>query len=101
MTDHGKSDVSKLVWLPYPNPVFAGPDVAIADAPFSHRYQVQRDPWATSFIAFLAPRLPITSSTLWWESKGHETLEVAKAAAQADFERRIFACITARTGAAP
>jgi hypothetical protein len=85
--------VKPLVWGPYDNPVFAGPDVAIADVEFSHRYQVQRDPRAATYIAFLHPRLPITSSTLWWESKGHADLEAAKAAAQADYEARILAAL--------
>ena len=85
--------VMALVWGPYPNPKFAGPDVAVADAPFSHEYQVQRDPWAPTFIAFLHPALPIIDSTMWWESKGHPTLESAKAAAQADYEARILAAL--------
>jgi len=85
--------VKPLVWRPYPNPALAGPDVSIADAEFSQRYQVQRDLWAASFMAYLHPTLPITSGTLWWESKGYPTIEAAKAAAQADYEVRILAAI--------
>jgi len=85
--------VKPLVWRPYPNPAFAGPDVSIADAEFSQRYQVQRDPWAASFMVYLHPTLPITSGTLWWESKGYPTLEAAKAAAQTDYEVRILAAL--------
>jgi len=85
--------VKPLEWGPYPNPKFAGPDVAVADATFSHEYQVQRDPWEPTYIAFLHPALPIIDSTLWWESKGHPTLEAAKAAAQADYEARILAAL--------
>lgn len=85
--------VKPLVWGSYPNSSFASPDVAVADAPFSHRYQVQRDSWAQGYIAFLHPTLPSTSSTLWWESKGHANIEAAKAAAQADYERRILAAL--------
>ena len=89
----GTVKVKPLVLKEYPNPAFAGPDVAVADAPFSHRYQVQRDPWAHGYMAFLHPSLPITSSTLWWESKGHPTIEASKAAAQADYEARIMASL--------
>lgn len=44
---------------------------------------------------------------VWLELDGIEiggrfhSIDAAKAAAQADFERRILDCITARTGAAP
>lgn len=85
--------VKPLEWGPYPNREFDNPDVAVADAPFNHRYHVQMDPWAHTYIACLHPRLPIIDSTLWWEGKGHETLEAAKAAAQADYERRILSAI--------
>lgn len=82
-------EVMKLEWGPYPIPEFAGTDVAVAKTIMNHQYQVQRDPWAPTYVAYLHPILPITDSTLWWESKGHSTIEEAKAAAQADFERRI------------
>lgn len=93
------ASVKPLSWHPYPNEHFAGPNVAVADAIFSHRYQVQRDPWALTYMAFLHPTLPITSSTLWWESKGHKDLEAAKAAAQADYTARILSAITTTTAA--
>ena len=85
--------VKPLVWGDYPNRAFANPDVAVAEASFSHRYQAQRDPWANSFMAYLHPTAPIASSTLWWESKGHATIESAKAAAQADYKARILSAI--------
>ena len=85
--------VKPLEWQPHPYSLSTMEECAIADAPFKHRYQIQRDPRASSFMAFLHPRLPITDSTLWWESKGHDTLEAAKAAAQADYEARILAAI--------
>ena len=69
--------------------IHGGHDLAVAVAGFSHRYQVQRDPWGPGFVAYLHPVLPITDSTLWWQSKSHDTLEAAKAAAQADYEARI------------
>jgi hypothetical protein len=78
--------VKPLEWGPYPNPVFNDPaNVAVANIEFKHVYQVQRDPWGPGYIAYLAPK----HGTLWWESKGHETLDAAKAAAQADYEQRI------------
>ena len=89
----GAATVKPLVWGDYPNRAFANPDVYVAEAPFSHKYQAQRDPWANSFMAYLHPTAPIASSTLWWESKGHATIEDAQAAAQADYEARIMAAI--------
>jgi hypothetical protein len=85
--------VKPLEWGPYPNPVFAGPDVAVAsfDVFGGHHYQVQRDPNAEGYIAYLAPDF----GTLFWESKGHSDIEAAKAAAQADYEQRIRSAITA------
>jgi len=85
--------VKPLVWEPYPNPALAGPDVAIAKVPavVPYYYQAQRDPWAHSFIAYAAPQLG--SET--WLSSGHETIESAKAAAQADYEARILSAIEA------
>ena len=79
--------VRELEWGPYPNPVFACDDVAVADitAFGGHKYQVQRDPNAAGYIAFLAPQF----GSLFWESKGHATLDAAKAAAQRDYETRI------------
>ena len=85
--------VKPLVWGDYPNRAFASPYVAVAEAPFSHRYQVQRDPWANSFMAYLHPTAPIACSTLWWESKGHATIEDAKTAAQDDYEARIMSAV--------
>ena len=94
--------VTPLVWMPYNNPAFAGPDIAIANAPYHHRYQVQRDPWAYTFTAFLHPIPPITDSTLWWESKGHTDLEAAKAAAIADHIAQVMSHVElARHGPPP
>lgn len=79
--------IKPLEWGDYPNPHFAGPDVTVAnfDTFGSMKYQAQRDPWALSYVTFLAPQ----HGTLFWESKGHQTIEEAKLAAQADYERRI------------
>lgn len=87
--------VKPLEWKPHPFSQSTIDECAIADAPFSHRYQIQRDPWAPTFLAMLFPRIPISDSTLWWESKGHGDLEDAKAAAQADYEARILAALGA------
>lgn len=83
--------VKPLEWGPYHNPVFAGPDIAVAS--FSvfglQLYQAQRDPQGTGFIVFLAPKY----GTEFWSSKGHADLDEAKAAAQADFDRRIISAL--------
>lgn len=82
--------VKPLEWGPYPNPVFNDPEnVAVALVGFKHLYQVQRDPWGPGYIAYLAPEF----GTLWWESKGHLSLDAAKVAAQADYESRILAAL--------
>lgn len=86
-------EVKPLVWKPHPFSQSTIEECAIADAPFSHRYQVQRDPWASTYIAYLHPTQPITDSTLWWESKGHSDIEAAKAAAQADHTARIHSAL--------
>lgn len=88
-----KTLVKPLVWAPYPNEILSGPDIAIADTEFSHRYQVQRDPWAPTYVAYLYPRPVITDSTSWWKSGGHSDLDAAKAAAQADYARRILSTL--------
>lgn len=89
--------VKPLEWEPYPYPEHAGPDVAVAHVKqFAHRYQVQRDPWAPTFVAYLHPTLPITDSTMWWQEKGFATLDAAKAAAQADYEQRILSALVPR-----
>ena len=85
--------VKPLVWLEHPNSLSTIDECAVADAPFSHRYQVQRDPWGPGYMAFLYARLPIVDSTLWWESKGHATIEAAKAAALADRDARILSAL--------
>lgn len=86
-TDAVPVAIKPLEWGDYPNPHFAGPDVTVAnfDTFGSMKYQAQRDPWALSYVTFLAPQ----HGTLFWESKGHQTIEEAKLAAQADYERRI------------
>ena len=89
--DAGEVAVKALEWEPYPNPVFAGPDVAIAHVEFRCFYQVQRDPHAPGFMAYLTPQY----GTLFWESKGHNDIEAAKAAAQADYDRRIRSALAA------
>lgn len=83
--------VKALEWGPYPNPVLACEDVAVAavGAFGGHKYQVQRDPDADGYIAFLAPQF----GSLFWSSKGHDTLEAAKAAAQADYDARITSAL--------
>lgn len=69
-----------LVWQPYPNPVFAGPHIAVANcrSAVEQFYQVQRDPDAAGYMAFLAPKF----GTLVWKTTGFDTLEAAQAAAQ-------------------
>ena len=83
--------VKPLVWGPYENPVFAGPDVAVAKVngvvPFY--YQAQKDPWAHSFLVAAAT----THGAFVWESKGYPDIETAQAAAQADYAARILAAI--------
>lgn len=90
--------VKPLEWGPYPNPVFAGPDIAVA--PFSvfgnYFYQVQRNPRGPGFIAFVAPLYGETT----WESNKYDCIEAAKAAAQADFERRILSALAEPAGEA-
>lgn len=87
----GAMKVKELEWGPYHNPVFAGPDIAVAS--FSvfglQLYQAQRDPQGPGFIVFLAPKY----GTEFWSSKGHADLDEAKAAAQADFDRRILSAL--------
>jgi len=85
--------VRKLEWQSYPVKQFADDEMCmVAPAPmFKHQYQAQRDPWAPTFICFLHPTA--IDTTLWWESKGHTTLDAAKAAAQADYEVRIIASL--------
>ena len=87
----GAVKVKPLVWGPYPNPVFAGSDIAFANVEWTvpYCYQVQRDPWAPGYMAFGFPR----HGTETWNSKGHPTIEAAKAAAQADYDARILAAI--------
>jgi len=85
--------VKPLDWKPHPFSQSTVEECGIADAPFSHRYQAQRDPWAHTYIAFLYPRPTITDSTMWWESKGHADIDAAKAAAQADYEARILSAL--------
>jgi len=89
----GAVKVKPLVWKPHPCSQSTIEECAIADAPFKHRYQIQRDPWATTYIAMLYPRIPISDSTLWWESKGHADMASAREAAQADYEARILAAL--------
>lgn len=89
----GGVKVKPLVWEPHPFSQSTIEECAIADAPFKQRYQIQRDPWATTYIAMLYPRIPISDSTLWWESKGHADMASAREAAQADYEARILAAI--------
>jgi len=83
--------VRPLVWGPYPNPVFAGPDIAVAkvDAVVPYFYQAQRDPWAPSFMAYAYPE----HGSECWASKGHPTLAAAQAAAEADYRVRILAAL--------
>lgn len=85
--------VKSLKWGPYPNPAFAGPDVAVASLDIfgGHHYQVQRNPNARGYMAYLAPDF----DTLFWKSEGHENVEAAKAAAQADYEQRIRSALVA------
>lgn len=85
--------VKAMDWQPHPNSLSPIEECAVADAPFNHRYQVQRDPWASSYMAFLHPRLPIVDSTLWWESKGHPNMTTARAAAYDDRAARVAAMI--------
>ena len=87
--------VRPLVWKAHPSGLSTIDECAIADAPFSQRYQVQRDPWAHSYLSMLHPRLPITESTLWWESKGHADLAAAQAAANADHAARVISALDA------
>lgn len=89
----GAVKVKPLVWEPHPFSQSTIEECAIADAPFKQRYQIQRDPWATTYIAMLYPRIPISDSTLWWESKGHADMASAREAAQADYEARIRALL--------
>ena len=89
----GAVKVKPLVWEPHPFSQSTIEECAIADAPFKQRYQIQRDPWATTYIAMLYPRIPISDSTLWWESKGHADMASAREAAQADYEARILAAL--------
>jgi hypothetical protein len=84
--------VKPLVWGPYHNPVFAGPDIAVARVMFNAPillYQVQRDPWGPGFMAFAYPE----HGSEVWSSKGHADLEAAKAAAQADYDARILSAL--------
>lgn len=76
--------VKPLEWGPYPNVALAGPDIAVAnfDLLGAKTYQVQRDPWGSGFLAFTFGG----AEFFHWESKGHATLEAAKAAAQANYE---------------
>ena len=89
MTDHGKSDVSKLV--------------RVAQLEWEDEYNDEveaKGPLAKYNIARVL-------GGSWWVTIGGyfvaegADLDAVKAAAQADFERRILACITTRTGAAP
>ena len=83
MTDHGKSDVSKLVrvaqleWDDDEEAPFAYPPAGFSEVWHGN------DGWEASFCDVLI--LPVC-----------RTKEEAKAAAQSDFEHRILACITTR-----
>jgi hypothetical protein len=84
--------VKPLEWGAYSNPVFAGPDIALArvDGIVTCFYQVQRDPWGPGYMAYAYPE----HGSECWNSKGHPTLEAAKAAAQADYEARILSALS-------
>ena len=49
--------VKPLEWGPYPNPVFAGPDISVANvsgAVISYYYQAGRDPDAPGYYVFFS-----------------------------------------------
>ena len=85
MTDHGKSDVSKLVRV---KPLEWGEVSDIfwsAQTPFGTHYGVLSRPDGSG------------SWYLWPDEHTRcESPELARSAAQTDFERRILACITTR-----
>jgi hypothetical protein len=78
-----------LKWEDYPNPVFAGPDIAVANIQLLVPcvYQVQRDPQGPGFMAFAYPK----NGTECWSSRGHADIEAAKVAAQKHLDELIFA----------
>ena len=86
-------EVKPLEWAAHPFSQSTIDECAISDAPFSQRYQIQHDPWAPTYLAMLFPMLPISDSTLWWESRGHEDMDAAKSAAQADYTARILSAL--------
>lgn len=93
MADHDKSDVSKLV--------------RVVDLPWvrnSVRGVITHHHIAHSPIGTYECGVDIASIPYWLfgdQSFDAAGIAEAKAAAQADFERRILACITARTETAP
>jgi hypothetical protein len=77
----------KLKWEDYPNPVFAGPDIAVANVQLlvTCVYQVQRDPQGPGFMAFAYPK----NGAECWSSRGHADIEAAKVAAQKHIDELI------------
>lgn len=87
-------EVKPLAWGPHPVQALQSPDLAVALVEIWRQgYQVQRDPWGPGYVAYLHPIKGI-DSTLWWESKGHQSIDKAKEAAEADYRQRILSTLS-------